>query len=234
MATSSEEASDHRDTMRAMRPPAPEGIFHVHGRLHITLHASEEVTVAAIQANPRHFYFSSNAAKVWRTFGQRRHSSHTHRPLMFCPQLLRMQAQGFLPCVPLCTLKIDPMLLSRIPTRHDHGDLTESVPLPCLQMYAPYCRDFGPIIMPIVVEFCEHVAKKMDHPLLQERKMIFYMDQTAENVTNNVFLLCAVRACSTCTDPKILRPESHCSDILRLVVSRHQDGLDAGRGRGWL
>lgn len=234
MATSSEKASDHRDTMRAMRPSAPAGIFHMHGRLHITLHASEEVTVDAIQANPRHFYFSSNAAKVRRTLEQRRHSSHTHRPLMFCPQLLRIRRKDF-SSASLCALwKIDPMLLSRIPTRHDHGDLTESVPLPCLQMYAPYCRDFGPIIMPIVVEFCEHVAKKMDHPLLQGRKMIFFMDQTAENVTNNVFLLCAVRACSTCNDPKILRPESHGSDILRLVVSRHQDGLDSGRGRGWL
>jgi len=129
MATSSEKASDHRDTMRAMRPSAPAGIFHVHGRLHITLHASEEVTVDAIQANPRHFYFSSNAAKVRRTLEQRRHSSHTHRPLMFCPQLLRIRRKDF-SSASLCALwKIDPMLLSRIPTRHDHGNLDRKCPL---------------------------------------------------------------------------------------------------------
>jgi hypothetical protein len=56
-------------------------------------------------------------------------------------------------------------------------------------------------MMPIVVEFCEHVAKKMDHPLLQEREMIFFMETSENNVTNNVFLLCAVRAFSTC--PKL-------------------------------
>lgn len=48
--------------------------------------------------------------------------------------------------------------------------------------------------MPMVIQFCEHVAERMDHPLLQERPMIFFMGTQAKNVTNNVLLLCAVRA----------------------------------------
>jgi hypothetical protein len=58
-------------------------------------------------------------------------------------------------------------------------------------MYAPFCRDFGPICMPIVVEFCEQVAAKIDHPLLQKRPMIFFMGTDAKEVTNTVLLLCA-------------------------------------------
>jgi len=61
----------------------------------------------------------------------------------------------------------------------------------CLQMYAPFCKDFGPVNIPLVITFCEHIAERMNRQILQHRPLIFYSGHYPEDVTNNVFLLCA-------------------------------------------
>jgi len=57
------------------------------------------------------------------------------------------------------------------------------------ERYSPFCSDFGPVNLSVVVQFCRHLRGLLNDPRLQHRHVVYYCDDEPEQITNTIFLL---------------------------------------------